>query len=63
MKFPDAGHVGCVACTSVPSQVAAWFACPVDRSVALKGAREDNATDVLYSRQSLILQYGLFSLP
>jgi hypothetical protein len=60
MKFPDAGHV---RSTYVPSQVAAWFACPVDPSVVLKGTREDNVTDVLYYGESLILRYGLYSLP
>lgn len=61
MKFPDDGHVRCVASTSAPSQVAAWFVCSVDPSVALKGTREDNVKDVLYYRQSLILRYGLYS--
>jgi hypothetical protein len=44
MNFPDAGHVRCVASTSVPSQVAACFACPVDPSVAVRGTREDKVT-------------------
>jgi hypothetical protein len=63
MKFPDYGHVRFVASKFLPFQVAAWFACPVAPSVALNGTREDNVSEVLCSRQRLILRSGLYSLP